>query len=118
MTGQRPPPTWSKYQRQGPGFQASPVEPRTRSVEQVVRSTGSSRATCRARIAVGATAEDGDAVVGDDLPEAVRDRGGRGALEDRTVAPEGQGPAMAQGPIIQPRSVYKKRLSSVWRSKQ
>src|SRR5438309_5418730 len=42
MTGHRPPPTTSKYQRHGPSFHGSPVEPRTRNDERSWLFTGSS----------------------------------------------------------------------------
>src|SRR3954454_10698202 len=42
MTGQRPPPTTSEYQRQGASFHGSPVEPMIRSDDRSWASTGSS----------------------------------------------------------------------------
>src|SRR4051812_43075226 len=53
MTGHRPPPTTSKYQRHGPSFQGSPVEPNTRSDDRSCDRTGSSPWGIRARINVG-----------------------------------------------------------------
>ena len=53
ITGHRPPPTTSKYQRHGPSFHGSPVDPSTRSDERSWDRTGPSPWGIRARISVG-----------------------------------------------------------------
>ena len=55
ITGQRPPPTTSKYHRHGTSFQGSPVDPRTRSDERSWAATGSSPCAISARTSVGET---------------------------------------------------------------
>ena len=53
MTGQRPPPTTSKYQRHGPSFHGSPVDPRMRSDDRSWDRTASSPWGINARTSVG-----------------------------------------------------------------
>src|SRR5690349_5831301 len=53
MTGQRPPPTTSKYHRHGDSFHGSPVEPRTRSDDRSCLRTGSSPWLISERTSVG-----------------------------------------------------------------
>ena len=71
ITGQRPPPTTSKYQRHGPSFHGSPVDARTRSDDRSCASHGlvavrHQRADERRR-----DAEHVDAVALDERPEPV-----------------------------------------------
>ena len=55
MTGQRPPPITEKNQFQGPGFQASPLDPRMRREERSRPLGHSSPCAISARTTVGAT---------------------------------------------------------------
>ena len=53
--GMRPPPTTSKSQRQGSGFQGSPVEAKQRSEDRSWALTGASPSCRRERMSVGDT---------------------------------------------------------------
>ena len=71
MTGQRPPPTTSKYHRHGASFHGSPVEARTRSDDRSCARTGSSPCAISARIERRRHAEHVDAVPLDERPQPV-----------------------------------------------
>ena len=120
ITGQRPPPTTSKYQRQGPSFHGSPVEPRIRRADRSWARTGASPWGMRARTRVGL------------MPSTVtpwRSRkahsrsgsGQSGAPSKRaSVAPLARAAVTSHGPMIQPMSVNQNRtspvLTSVWKA--
>ena len=71
MTGQRPPPTTSKYQRHGASFHGSPVDASMRSDDRSCARTGSSPCAISARTSVGDTPRIVDAVPLDERPQPV-----------------------------------------------
>ena len=88
MIGQRPPPTFSKYQRQGSGFHGSPVEPRTRSDERSCALTPLVARAPSARGSRSARCQHGDAVALDHAPRGGRARDSRACpRRARAVAP-------------------------------
>ena len=83
MIGHRPPPTSSKSQRYGSGFQGSPVVTIVRSDERSVCRLAVRDQRARER---GGDAEHGDPLRLDQLPEAVRRPVGRALGEDERRA--------------------------------
>ena len=107
MIGQRPPPTCSKSQRYGSGFQGSPVVTSTRSDERSCRSTSSAPCGISARTSVGESPRI-ETRSDSTRPQSRSAAGQSGAPSAKTIVqPSAIPPTTSHGPMIQPMSVTK-----------